>query len=72
MGTEYRVQFVELSPIWAWQMKNAAVAWQMPEAPSGVLVDRSYCFYLFNESSWLRYSTDQEVGGSNPPGCTIY
>ena len=31
--------------IWAWQMKNAAVAWQMPEAHSGVLVNVSYCFY---------------------------
>ena len=30
-----------------------------------------YCFYLFNESSWLRHSTDQEIEGSNPSGCTI-
>ena len=43
----------------------------MPEAHSGVLVDISYCFYLFNESSWLLLPTDQEVVGSTPTGCAI-
>ena len=56
-----RGQFVEISPIWAWQMKNAAVAWQMPEAHSGVLVDVSYCFYC--KISALTATASYGLGG---------
>ena len=51
--------------IWAWQNLNSALAWQMPDANSGSSIDVRYRFYLFNESSVLRHSTESDQGRSN-------